>query len=457
MGAFTGSGSATPLGASEMPPKWGGQRRLEDGSIDEDPTLANDEVRRLQNLGAIAANRRAPELADARAQSEFSYARDNIGQAAGERANQQRAQSLMASAARGNQPSQAESLGQGMIDRSLNAQLSGAASARGGALGQAAAMRAAANNAASQRAEGTQQLSALRANEMAQAREAYMGSSTGIRGQDLQTANQRAGMANQQADIAKANATLVAQQRQLNQQGQQFAESEALGVRRSQLAADTAAYAQSQQGRQFDRQQEFKEDESAWDKAFGIVGGLTGMFTGAVKGKATGGPIAGGNPYLVGERGPEIVVPSTNGVVVPADTTRQLMSGSPPAPSLDARMALSPDDLRRSAAQMEAEMVAEHAARMASGSALKSKLTDAVTPSKPGPLPSPAVASGGGIIRENPYGEAPTDGGIVRENPYGEAQSQSGGAGEDRLSEWMRKVRKGNGAVGDSGSRFLPR
>ncbi len=30
-----------------------------------------------------------------------------------------------------------------------------------------------------------------------------------------------------------------------------------------------------------------------------------------------GGPVAGGRPYLVGERGPELMVPSSNGTVVP--------------------------------------------------------------------------------------------------------------------------------------------
>jgi len=30
-----------------------------------------------------------------------------------------------------------------------------------------------------------------------------------------------------------------------------------------------------------------------------------------------GGPVTGGQPYMVGERGPEIIVPSRNGSVVP--------------------------------------------------------------------------------------------------------------------------------------------
>lgn len=36
-----------------------------------------------------------------------------------------------------------------------------------------------------------------------------------------------------------------------------------------------------------------------------------------VKGKASGGPVSGGTPYLVGERGPELFMPSSSGNIVP--------------------------------------------------------------------------------------------------------------------------------------------
>jgi hypothetical protein len=42
--------------------------------------------------------------------------------------------------------------------------------------------------------------------------------------------------------------------------------------------------------------------------------GLGGIFGG---GKASGGPVMGGTPYLVGERGPEIFVPSQSGQIIP--------------------------------------------------------------------------------------------------------------------------------------------
>lgn len=55
--------------------------------------------------------------------------------------------------------------------------------------------------------------------------------------------------------------------------------------------------------------------------ASGIGGGLVGVATkligGALglPGRATGGPVTGGRPYLVGERGPELFVPTSAGRV----------------------------------------------------------------------------------------------------------------------------------------------
>ena len=47
--------------------------------------------------------------------------------------------------------------------------------------------------------------------------------------------------------------------------------------------------------------------------------------------RAAGGPVAGGSPYLVGEKGPELFVPGTGGSVVPTNDLRSAMSlgGSP--------------------------------------------------------------------------------------------------------------------------------
>ena len=63
------------------------------------------------------------------------------------------------------------------------------------------------------------------------------------------------------------------------------------------------------------------------DAAFGFITGAIGNarrdadFLGIeasdFSGRAMGGPVTGGRPYIVGERGPELMVPSGNGTVVP--------------------------------------------------------------------------------------------------------------------------------------------
>ena len=45
--------------------------------------------------------------------------------------------------------------------------------------------------------------------------------------------------------------------------------------------------------------------------------------------RANGGPVQGGQPYMVGERGPELFVPSSNGGVMRNEDMRQLMGRSP--------------------------------------------------------------------------------------------------------------------------------
>jgi tape measure domain-containing protein len=57
--------------------------------------------------------------------------------------------------------------------------------------------------------------------------------------------------------------------------------------------------------------------------SFGIRSLLSGVNIGGTPlvGKAAGGPVAGGTPYVVGEKGPELFVPGASGTIIPADTT----------------------------------------------------------------------------------------------------------------------------------------
>jgi hypothetical protein len=46
----------------------------------------------------------------------------------------------------------------------------------------------------------------------------------------------------------------------------------------------------------------------------------------AVEARAEGGPVDAFSPYLVGERGPELIIPRGDGMVLPSDVTGSLMS-----------------------------------------------------------------------------------------------------------------------------------
>lgn len=87
----------------------------------------------------------------------------------------------------------------------------------------------------------------------------------------------------------------------------------------------------------------------------GILGSLLGGLTG-IPGRASGGPVRGGQPYLVGETGPEMFVPSSPGRIVP----RRALGGGTVvhfAPVIDARGADS-----AAVARLEAQMRAQSAA-----------------------------------------------------------------------------------------------
>ena len=67
----------------------------------------------------------------------------------------------------------------------------------------------------------------------------------------------------------------------------------------------------------------------------GFWGSIGGAAVTSLTGKAMGGSVMGGTPYMVGERGPELFVPGSNGSIVPNDR----MGGTTIAPvyNIDAR------------------------------------------------------------------------------------------------------------------------
>lgn len=99
--------------------------------------------------------------------------------------------------------------------------------------------------------------------------------------------------------------------------------------------------------------------KSGLGSIFGSGGGLGGVLGGTIgalfglPGRATGGPVSPGRGYLVGERGPEIFVPTSSGQIAPSAQTAQ--------PAREVRVAIqlgssanmsAPTALRRSSRQM---------------------------------------------------------------------------------------------------------
>lgn len=267
------------------------------------------EVDRARNMAATAANRQAY-------QQDFGDYQNAMGQAGQAREGQADALAMQREAALGNAPSRAELLGRQMADQGLQSQMAMAASSRGGSLAQAAAMRNAQQGQGAYMQQAENQMAGLRAEEMSNARNAYMAGASGMRGQDMGAAQlglQRTGMETQNEQF----------QRQLNQQGQQFGEQMAADVLGQQLKAD-AGTAQLHQA-------DKHHDDDRVDKLVAATAGAVGSIGGKLLGLATGGHFDGSTPLLVGEKGPEIVLPRGPGTVLNAHQTQAVMQQTAPS------------------------------------------------------------------------------------------------------------------------------
>lgn len=58
-----------------------------------------------------------------------------------------------------------------------------------------------------------------------------------------------------------------------------------------------------------------------------ITGPIAGAFGIPIPGRASGGPVRAGSPYVVGERGPELFVPNKSGAIVPNQAARRMAGG----------------------------------------------------------------------------------------------------------------------------------
>lgn len=212
-------------------------------------------------------------------QADYSGTQGDFANAAGARQAQVNALNLYGNAAVGNGPSAAQAQLQQGLDASNRQQMSMAASARGGGMARAAAMRGAMMNAGDMGLQASQQAAQLRAKEMQDAMAGYAGVAGNIRGQDYGAAGMRADMANNQANFGL-------QSRAQNDQASQFYQGQAMGVGGNMTSL---AVQREQERRQANltkanlNNQIHQQDKAAGMGAVGTVGNIaTGGFGAAL-------------------------------------------------------------------------------------------------------------------------------------------------------------------------------
>lgn len=280
------------------------------------PGGASNAALRYQQAGANAQNRQA-------AQADYGQANEDRSMGLQARGQLGQVGQMQLARAMGQTPSIAGMQAQQDMQRAAAAQTSAQASARGAA-GMALAQQQAAGNTANAQAQISGQAQINAANERMQAENAAANTFGAMRGQDLQSQGQSA----QQGQF---NADLQARQRAQNDMFQLGMTGYETGVQQAQLAA--------QQNRQ-------AQQSSNAMGAQGINAGVAGQnanmnqqnamnFVGMLQnaagaasmpGKAEGGPVEGGRPFIAGERGPERVVPGRSIGINP-------MGGPRPSPA----------------------------------------------------------------------------------------------------------------------------
>lgn len=248
----------------------------------------------------------------------------------------------LAAAMRARAMGQTPSIAQMQADRQMGQvaaeQASAASSARGPAA-MALAQQNAAGNVANAQSNISGQAQINAANERMQAEQAAMGAYSGIRGQDYQGAQTAYGAA---ANAANAQA----QQGQLAQGYSQLQKSvgdSQLAAQQNQAQLKSANANQAQGINAGVAGQNAGAGQAMGGAALSATAGATASAVGAAA-KAEGGPIEDRKPYLVGEEGPELVIPKQDGFVIPAGQTRALLSAMKKSDLQDSNRAVARQD-----------------------------------------------------------------------------------------------------------------
>ena len=251
---------------------------------------------------------------------------------------------LMAARARGEVPSIAQMQADRQMQQGMAQQTAQAASARG-AGGLALAQQNAANNVANMQGAISGQAQINAAQERLAAEQAAMGAYGQVRSGDMNMRGQDMQSQQLAAQQAQYQAQLNAQQRQANDQFTLGMTGHERGVREAQLGAgmNQQGLMAGSHGQSTGLNVGISGQNAAWEERLlkgamgagqgasdgatqsGLLGGGSG--TPPVKARALGGPISAGQPYLVGELGPELVVPNQGGTVLPTSITSGLLGG----------------------------------------------------------------------------------------------------------------------------------
>jgi hypothetical protein len=305
---------------------WGNENEFKADAYKDDPNafqyggaggIADADVAEFKRLGTDAQRRQGEAV--------------NYGQA-----NQDRAMSLdarsglsrMAGAMEARAMGQGPSIAQMQADRQMRqaqaAQASQMSSARGAA-GLAMAQQNAANAMANAQADISGQAQVNAAQERLAAEQAAAGAFQQMRGGDIASQAQSAQQAQYQAQ-------LNAQQRQQNDAYQMGMMQNAMNVRNAQLTASQNR--ENLRSNNYNNAQSINSGVAAQNAGFDQQNAhaATGIVTGAIKGIGSvlglekGGPAMSGTPYIVGEKGPELIVPRDAGYVIPAPQTKKIMT-----------------------------------------------------------------------------------------------------------------------------------
>jgi hypothetical protein len=282
---------------------WGGQGYAYDqGKLIPGTSGADQDVNRARAMGDAAMGRQAPSLQygaaygslhsghntlgqGANALNQVQYDRDNAEQA---RRAQVGGLQLQHSAALGQQPSRAEILGRGLIGQSLRSQMAGASAARGGPLAQMAARRQVQQGAAGFQQQGTNQLSALRADEMERARAGLVNSANSLRGSDYQGAANAVqwgqgyqGLANQYGTNAQTFAQMEQERGRQDLAQRQMNDARSNNMERLAFDTRSTAFTGNQADARLRMEQQAQRDKQAAEQR-GQDMQLAGAVTGAV-------------------------------------------------------------------------------------------------------------------------------------------------------------------------------